>query len=83
MTAPDILLTISPYLVIIVGWMIQNNIFMTPADFQKERADFIQWISEHYVTDRTYRENHKELQNDMRDIRNDLAEIKNLLIEKG
>lgn len=56
---------------------------MTPADFQKERADFIQWISEHYVTDRTYRENHKELQNDMRDIRNDLAEIKNLLIGKG
>lgn len=82
MTIPDILLTISPYLVIIVGWMIQNNIFMTPADFQKERADFIQWIAEHYVSDKTYRENHKALQQELHDMRQDLSDIKNILIER-
>ena len=79
----DTIAVIAPYPIMLIGWLIQNKIFMTPADFQKERASFIQWISEHYVNDKTYRENHKELQEDMRDIRKDLAEIKNLLIERN
>lgn len=61
----------------------QYKIFMTPAEFQKERADFIQWVSEHYVSDKTYRENHKALQQEIHDMRQDLCDIKNILIERN
>ena len=47
-------------LLIIIG--LQYKVFMTPADFQKERADLIKYIADNYVSDKTYRENHKSFQ---------------------
>lgn len=73
----------APIVLMLIMFAIQYRIFMTPADFQREKANFIQWVSEHYVSDKTYRENHKELQNDIRAMRSELADIKNILIEKG
>lgn len=68
-------------LLIIIG--LQYKVFMTPADFQKERADFIKYVADNYVSDKTYRENHKSLQQDLHDMRVDLSDIKNILIERS
>lgn len=67
-------------LLIIIG--LQYKVFMTPADFQKERADLIKYIADNYVSDKTYRENHKSLQQDLHDMRVDISDIKNILIER-
>lgn len=71
----------APIVIVVVGFIIQHRIFMTPADFQKARADFIQYIAEHYVTDKTYREGHKEVQEQLRQLQNDISDIKTLLIK--
>lgn len=68
-------------LLIIVG--LQYKVFMTPADFQKERADLIKYIADNYVSDKTYRENHKSFQQDLHDMRVDLSDIKKILIERN
>lgn len=68
-------------LLIIVG--LQYKVFMTPADFQKERADLIKYIADNYVSDKTYRENHKSFQQDLHEMRVDLSDIKKILIERN
>lgn len=73
----------APLILVIVSIAIQYKIFMTPADFQKARADFIQYIAEHYVPYATYREGHRELQDQLALLRNDLSEVKNLLITRS
>lgn len=68
-------------LLIVIG--LQYKVFMTPADFQKERADLIKYIADNYVSDKTYRENHKSFQQDLHDMRVDLSDIKKILIERN
>lgn len=68
-------------LLIIIG--LQYKVFMTPADFQKERADLIKYIADNYVSDKTYRENHKSFQQDLHEMRVDLSDIKKILIERN
>lgn len=68
-------------LLIIIG--LQYKVFMTPADFQKERADLIKYIADNYVSDKTYRENHKSFQQDLHDMRVDISDIKKILIERN
>lgn len=68
-------------LLIIIG--LQYKVFMTPADFQKERADLIKYIADNYVSDKTYRENYKSFQQDLHDMRVDLSDIKKILIERN
>lgn len=68
-------------LLTIIG--LQYKVFMTPADFQKERADLIKYIADNYVSDKTYRENHKSFQQDLHDMRVDLSDIKKILIERN
>ena len=61
---------------------VQYKIFMTPADFQKERADLIKYIADNYVSDKTYRENHRNLQEQLSLIHQDINDVKNLLIQR-
>lgn len=52
----------APYIVIFIVFAVQYKLFMTPADFQREKADFMKYIAEHYVSDKTYRDNHNSLE---------------------
>ena len=70
----------APIVLVVIIFILQYKIFMTPADFQKERANFIQYIAEHYVSDKTYREGHKEVQEQLRNIDN---KITILMQQKG
>ena len=57
----------APYIVMFIAFAIQYKLFMTPADFQKEKADFTQYISEHYISEKIYRDNHNSLEEQMRE----------------
>ena len=70
----------APYITIFILFCVQCNIFLTPAKFQEEKASFIQYISEHYVSDNTYRSNHESLQKQVTQIHQDVSEVKTLLI---
>ena len=52
----------APYIVIFIVFAVQYKLFMTPADFEREKADFMKYIAEHYVSDKTYRDNHNSLE---------------------
>ena len=56
---------------------------MTPADFQKEKAEFMKYIAENYVSDKTYRDNHNDLQKQLSQIHFDINDVKNILIKRG
>ena len=73
----------APLVLVVISTAIQYRIFMTPADFQKARADFIQYIAEHYVPYATYREGHRELQDYLASLRDEISEVKNLLIARS
>ena len=70
----------APYITIFILFCVQCNIFLTPAKFQEEKALFIQYIAEHYVSDNTYRSNHESLQKQVTQIHQDVSEVKTLLI---
>ena len=73
----------APLVLVVISTAIQYRVFMTPADFQKARADFIQYIAEHYVPYATYREGHRELQDYLSSLRDEISEVKNLLIARS
>lgn len=73
----------APYIIMVIVFAIQYKIFMTPADFQKEKADFMQYIAENYVSDKTYRDNHTDLQKQLAQIHLDINDVKNILIKRG
>lgn len=73
----------APLVLVVISTAIQYRVFMTPADFQKARADFIQYIAEHYVPYATYREGHRELQDYLASLRDEISEVKNLLIARS
>lgn len=90
----EVLISYAPYIIIIIAFAAQYKIFMTPADFQKEKAEFMKYIAEHYVSDKTYRDNHSTLNEQLvelgrkTDLRLDridekIDEVKNLLISNG
>lgn len=73
----------APYIIMGIMFAIQYKIFMTPADFQKEKADFIEYIATNYVSDKTYRDNHNDLQKQLSQIHQDINDVKNILIKRG
>ena len=79
----QIIVEYAPLVLVIISIAIQYKIFMTPADFQRARADFIQYVAEHYVPYATYREGHREVQDQLALLRSDLSEVKNLLISRS
>ena len=78
-----IIVDYAPLVLVVISIAIQYRVFMTPADFQKARADFIQYIAEHYVPYATYREGHRELQDYLASLRDEISEVKNLLIARS
>lgn len=79
----EIIHNYGPQIVLLIIIGLQYKVFMTPADFQKERADLIKYIADNYVSDKTYRENHKSFQQDLHEMRVDLSDIKKILIERN
>lgn len=79
----ELIIQYAPLIIVVISVCIQYKIFLTPGDFQKLRADFIQYMAEHYVPYVTYRESHRELQEQLSLLRGDINEVKALLMQKN
>ncbi len=73
----------APMIIVIMGFFIAYKIFVTPQQLVEMKSSLIAYIADHYVSDKTYRENHRNLQEQLSLIHQDINDVKNLLIQKG
>ena len=52
----------APVIIVVMGFFIAYKIFVTPQQLSNLKSELIEYISDHYVSDKTYRENHRNLQ---------------------
>ena len=48
----------APILIVLIIFLVQQKVFVTPEELESLKSILIEYISEHYVSDKTYRENH-------------------------
>lgn len=72
----------APILIVLIMFLVQQKVFVTPEELESLKSILIEYISEHYVSDKTYRENHRNLQEQLSLIHRDINDVKNLLIQK-
>ena len=72
----------APVIIVVMGFFIAYKIFVTPQQLSNLKSELIEYISDHYVSDKTYRENHRNLQEQLSLIHQDINDVKNLLIQK-
>lgn len=70
----------APTLVLVIIFIIQYKIFVTPQQLTEMRAEMQEYISEHYVSQATYRDNHNRLERRIDNIDKNINDMRNLLI---
>ena len=53
----------APLILVIIIFFIQYKIFVTPQQLTELKSDLVEYISEHYVSEKTYRDNNINLEN--------------------
>ena len=72
----------APIILVVIGFATAYKVFVTPGQLSELKTQLIEYIAEHYVSDKTYRENHRNLQEQLALIHQDINDVKNLLIQK-
>ena len=70
----------APIIIVAVIFFIQYRIFVTPAQLNSLKSDLIEYIANHYVSGKTYRDNHLSLENRIDRIDKNVNDVKTLLI---
>lgn len=70
----------APIIIVIIGFFLQYKIFVTPEQVTNLKSSLIEYIAEHYVSERTYRDNNISLENRVDRIDKNVNDVKNLLI---
>lgn len=78
----EILIEYAPIILVVIGFATAYKVFVTPGQLSELKTQLIEYIAEHYVSDKTYRENHRNLQEQLALIHQDINDVKNLLIQK-
>ncbi len=79
----EIFIEYAPIILVVIGFAAAYKVFVTPGQLSELKTQLIEYIAEHYVSDKTYRENHRNLQEQLALIHQDINDVKNLLIQKG
>lgn len=74
------ILEYAPILIAAVIFFLQYKIFVTPKELTELKSNLIEYISEHYVSEKTYRDNNFSLEKRIDGIDKNVNEIKNMLI---
>ena len=72
----------APIILVTIMFFVSYKIFATPQQLSTLKSELIEYMSEHYVSDKTYRENHRNLQEQLSLIHQDINDVKNLLIQR-
>ena len=78
----EIFIEYAPIILVVIGFAAAYKVFVTPGQLSELKTQLIEYIAEHYVSDKTYRENHRNLQEQLALIHQDINDVKNLLIQK-
>lgn len=70
----------APIILVVIMFFIQYRIFVTPAQLSTMKSDLIEYIAEHYVSEKTYRDNNMSLENRIDRIDKNVNDVKTLLI---
>ena len=78
----EIFIEYAPIILVVIGFATAYKVFVTPGQLSELKTQLIEYIAEHYVSDKTYRENHRNLQEQLSLIHQDINDVKNLLIQR-
>ena len=70
----------APLILVIIIFFIQYKIFVTPQQLTELKSDLVEYISEHYVSEKTYRDNNINLENRIDRIAKNINDVRTLLI---
>lgn len=70
----------APIVIVVMMFFVQYRIFVTPAQVASLKSDLVEYMSEHYVSEKTYRDNNMSLENRIDRIDKNVNDVKNLLI---
>ena len=70
----------APILVVFLVFFLQHKIFVTPEQLSESKSELLEYISDHYVSNQTYRDNRENLEKRIEKIDQNVNEVKNLLI---
>ncbi len=76
----DKIIEYAPIILVIIIFFVQYKIFVTPAQLSAVKSDLIEYIAEHYVSEKTYRDNNISLENRIDRIDKNVNDVKTLLI---
>ncbi len=71
----------APIIVVVIAFIGAYKIFATPNQLSDLKSELIEYMSEHYVSEKTYRDNHTSLENRIDNIDKNVNEVKTLLIK--
>ena len=70
----------APTIIAIMGFLLAYKIFVTPEQLSSLKSELVEYISEHYVSEKTYRDNNISLENRIARIDKNVNDVKTLLI---
>lgn len=70
----------APIILVIIVFFIQYRIFVTPEQITALKSNLIEYMAEHYVSEKTYRDNNISLENRIDRIDKNVNDVKTLLI---
>ena len=70
----------APLVIVIIMFFLQYKLFVTPDQIAEVKSELIEYMAEHYLPERTYRDNHTSLENRMDSIDKNVNDVKTLLI---
>ena len=76
----DKIIEYAPIILVLVMFLIQYKIFVTTAKTGLVKVNLIEYIAEHYVSEKTYRDNNISLENRVDRIDKNVNDVKTLLI---
>lgn len=74
------LLEYAPIIIVLVVFLIQHKIFVTPEQLSQTKSELLEHTSDNYVSLQIYRDNRASLENRIEKIDQNVNEVKNLLI---
>ena len=70
----------APAIIVVMGFFIAYKIFVTPEQLTELKSSLIEYIAQHYVSEKTYHDNNMSLENRIDRIDKNVNDVKNLLI---
>lgn len=70
----------APLILVLLMFFLQHKIFVTPEQISELKSELIEYITEHYVSAKTHRDNNISLENRIDRIDKNVNDVKTLLI---